>query len=313
LPPAKLSGFYYAIATGEYLRNGSYYIRERSQRLSDLLAETVENAGGSILYDTSVEEVILENSAVAAVALSDGKLLPARAVACNGSALTLFEKMLPRHSVPDSYLQRLKSYKPSISSFIVWLGLNNSLEGKVPGFSTSLASHHSPEVCYEKALKGDIENVSYSVCVYDNLFEGYSKPGTATLMIMTLCGYEPWQRFEIDYMAGRKQAYRVKKQRWTDTLIRRAEQDLIPGLRSMIEVQESATPLTNWRYTGNTHGAIYGFEQSMDNAYMNRIKNKTPIEGLYLCGAWGYPGGGYAGVLRSGQITFQLMMEDWGG
>ena len=41
LPPAKLSAFYYAIATGEYLKNGSCYIKDRSQRLSDLLAETI--------------------------------------------------------------------------------------------------------------------------------------------------------------------------------------------------------------------------------------------------------------------------------
>ncbi|MGD9290745.1 MAG: hypothetical protein PVG74_24215, partial [Desulfobacterales bacterium] len=82
---------------------------------------------------------------------------------------------------------------------------------------------------------------------------------------------------------------------------------------NMIEVKEAATPLTNWRYTGNTAGAIYGFEQSMDNAYMNRIKNKTPINGLYLASAWGDPGGGYAGVYRGGQSAFLALMKDWGG
>ncbi len=80
----------------------------------------------------------------------------------------------------------------------------------------------------------------------------------------------------------------------------------------MIAVTEAATPLTNWRYTRNDEGAIYGFEQSMENAYMNRISNRTPIKGLYIASAWGYPGGGYAGVLRGGQRAFQEMMQDWG-
>lgn len=120
------------------------------------------------------------------------------------------------------------------------------------------------------------------------------------LIIIALGGYEPWRRFESDYRSGRKRAYRAEKARWIETLIRRAERDLIPGLQEMIEVREAATPLTNWRYTGNTEGAIYGFEQSMQNAYMNRISNRTPIKGLYLNGAWGNPGGGYAGVLPSG-------------
>ena len=81
----------------------------------------------------------------------------------------------------------------------------------------------------------------------------------------------------------------------------------------MIEVQVSATPLTNWRFTRNTEGAIYGFEQSVENAYVKRIDNRTPIKGLYLASAWCNPGGGFSGVLLSGQMAFRKMMEDWGG
>jgi hypothetical protein len=55
------------------------------------------------------------------------------------------------------------------------------------------------------------------------------------------------------------------------------------------------------------------FEQSMENAYMTRLSNETPIKGLYLAGAWGKPGGGYPEVLRSGQLTFEKLMESWGG
>jgi phytoene dehydrogenase-like protein len=312
LPPSKLSGFYYALATGEYLKNGSYYIKDRSQRLSDLLAESIESAGGTIIYDTSVERVLLDRQAVAGVVLSDERVLPARAVVCNASALTLFERLLPQEAVPAGYLNKLKSYRPSISCFLVWLGLNRSITDLVPGYSTAVTSGDSPEKDYERGISGDIENVSYSVCAYDHLYPGYSAPGTSTLMIITLCGYEPWRQFEADYQKGDKQAYHAQKTRWAETLIRRAEHDLIPGLAGMIDVQEAATPLTNRRYTGNTEGAIYGFEQSMENAYMNRISNRTPIQGLYLAGAWGDPGGGYAGVLRSGQRTFEMMMREWG-
>ena len=312
LPPSKLSGFYYAMATGEYLKNGSYYIKDRSQRLSELLAETIEASGGQLIFDTAVEKVDVERGAVSGVTLSDGRSLTARAVVCNGSARTLVEKMLPRESLPDGYLAKLRSYRPSISCFLVWLGLNRSILDVVPGYSTAIGGGQSAEAAYELGLKGDIDNVPYSVCVYDHLYEGYSAPGTSTLMMIALVGYEPWRRFASDYRNGRKQGYNAEKERWAKTLIRRAEKDLIPGLEEMIEVREAATPLTNWRYTGNTEGAIYGFEQSMDNAYMNRISNRTPIEGLYLAGAWGNPGGGYAGVLRSGMMTFEMMMRDWG-
>ncbi|HOS98296.1 MAG TPA: hypothetical protein PLU54_11645, partial [Deltaproteobacteria bacterium] len=74
-----------------------------------------------------------------------------------------------------------------------------------------------------------------------------------------------------------------------------------------------STPLTNRQFTGNTRGAIYGLEQSMDNSYMTRIDNRTPIDGFCLASAWGNPGGGFTGALMSGQLTFLQMMEDWAG
>jgi prolycopene isomerase len=220
--------------------------------------------------------------------------------------------MIDNDSIPPDYMKRLNGYQPSISSFIVWLGLNKELRGKIKGFSTHISSGLSPDESYQAQMKGEIEKCSFGVSLYDNVFEGYSKPGTSSVMLLALSGYEPWQRFESDYRAGRKQAYKKEKDRWVNTLITRAEEQMIPGLSYMIEVKEAATPLTNWKYTKNPKGAIYGFSQSMDNAYMNRIENRTPIKGLYLASAWGNPGGGYSGVIRAGQDAFQKMMEDWG-
>ena len=312
LPPSKLSGFYYANATGSYLRNGSYYIKQRSQDLSDAMVESIESQGGRVLFDTQVQKIVLNNGAVQGIEMDDGKTLPARAVVSNASALSTFEQMLPANAVSADYRAKLNSYKPSISSFLVWLGVNQELKDKIKAFSTHVSSGHNPEADYQACMQGDIEQASFSVCVYDNIFDGYSSPGTSTLQLLVLSGYEPWRKFESDYKDGNKTHYNLEKQRWARILIERAEREVIPGLSAMIEVQESATPLTNWRYTGNTAGAIYGFEQSMDNAFMNRIENKTPVKGLYLASAWGNPGGGYAGAFRAGQSAFQALMEDWG-
>jgi len=312
LPPSKLSGFYFAVATGEYLKNGSFYIKPNSQALSNALVEVIEASGGKMLYETKAEKILVKNGAVQGVVLSNGKVLPARAVASNASALTTFTEMLPREWVPADYLTKLQGYRPSISCFLVWLGLNRELRGKIKGYGIHVSSGQGSEADYQSYLKGEVEQGSFGVALYNNLFEGYSRPGTSNLMLLFLCGYEPWRKFEADYRAGRKEAYYKEKARWTDILIKRTEEKVIPGLSSMIEVKEAATPLTNWRFTGNTQGAIYGFEQSMENAFMNRIDNRTPIKGLYLSSAWGSPGGGYAGVLRTGEATFQKMMEDWG-
>jgi len=41
----------------------------------------------------------------------------------------------------------------------------------------------------------------------------YSPAGKNTLSIMTLQGYEPWMKYEADYFAVQKDAYRAEKNR----------------------------------------------------------------------------------------------------
>jgi prolycopene isomerase len=150
------------------------------------------------------------------------------------------------------------------------------------------------------------------VTVFNNAFSDYSAPGTSVVSLTFLCGYAPFKPFEADYFSGKKDSYRNEKERLASILIERTEALLIPQLSQMIEVMEIGTPLTNIRYTGNPKGAVYGYEQSMRNSFMNRIKNKTPIKGLYLAGAWGEPGGGFTGVMGSGRSTALSILRKWG-
>jgi prolycopene isomerase len=312
LPPSKVSGLYYAAAKGDSLRNGTYYVKPRSRDLSHALAEIIENSGGQILKNTRAETICMKKGAVTGVMVNEGKVLPARAVVCNANVFNVFKRMLPQEAVPEDYLKNLETYRPSLSTFIVWLGLSREVSGQIKACGIQALSRQGPEADYQACLRGEVEKIPFRVSAYDNIYEGYSRPGTSTLRILCLSGYEPWRKFEADYRAGSKKEYYKEKTRWAKCLIRRAE-EVVPGLSSMIEVQVAATPLTNWRFTRNTQGAIYGFEQSVENAYIKRIDNRTPIKGLYLASAWCNPGGGFSGVLLSGQMAFRKMMEDWGG
>ena len=191
---------------------------------------------------TEATQILLKDGAVSGVRTAWGEVFPARAVVSNASAPTTFRDMLPPDAVAQEYLQKLSSYRPSISCFIVWLGLNRDLRGEVPWYSTAVGSGQGAEADYLSCLKGEVEKRSFGVTLYDTLYQGYSSPGTSTLKIICLSGYEPWRRFEADYRAGNKAAYQREKDRWTDTLIRRTEERLIPGLSSMIEVKEAGDP-----------------------------------------------------------------------
>ena len=319
LPPSKLSGFLYAIATASFMRFGGYYGKRRSQDLSYALMEAIEEAGGKVWLETEGVGITMKDGAVSGVKLNDGRTIKAKAVISNASVppttRMLPEEMVSTHASGKArkYLDKLNTYRPSLSTFIVWLGLDQEIRDKVKGYEIFIEPHYDPEESYQGCLACDPKRTGIGVTIYDNAYPGYSAPGTSTVSIVTLSGYEPWRRFEADYFAGRKQAYQEEKERITEELINLAEKWVISGLRSMIEVKEAATPLTNLRYTKNPEGAIYGYEQSLDNTYMNRIKNTTPFEGLYLASAWGGAGGGYQPCLEAGLKAYRALIKDWGG
>ncbi|MFO8071946.1 MAG: NAD(P)/FAD-dependent oxidoreductase [Polyangia bacterium] len=313
LPPERLSGFYFSVATGQYVNNGAYCVAPRSRALTDALAGAVEKHGGRILLGKRVELIVVEDAAVAGVELSSGDALPAGAVLSGASGPETFDELLPPGVLPRKYRSRLARCRPSISTFVVWLGLDGDVRDRISTYENFLFSSYDHDETYEAHLNADPHRACLAVTVFDNAFQGYSRPGTSTVGIMFLCGYEPWRRFEDDYFAGRKQAYDSEKARLARILIDRAEQHLIPGLSKMIEVMEVATPLTNRRFTGNAGGAVFGYEQSLQNAFIRRLPNRTPLKGLYLASAWGFPGGGLTGAMGSGLRAFENLRQDFGG
>ena len=303
LEPSKINALFYAIATGEYLVHGGQYYKTRSQDLSDTLARAVEDNGGQIVYDTLVERILFDDKTnmISGVQDSNKKIYPARAVIANCSVPALFGKMVPGKYIPENYKKKLKKYKPSLSSFVVWLGLNRSID-HIKDYEISIRQDNNKNALYNQT---DLAKSDIGITIYDNLFNGYSAPGKSTISIITLSDYKPWEKFEKDYFNDNKDAYNKEKHRIAQSFIKKVEETLIPGLGNMIDVMEIGTPLTNIYYTGNPKGAIYGFDRDMKH-----LNVTTPIKGLYLAGAWA-SGGGYTPVMMSGRKAAKSLLKDF--
>ncbi|GAB6039153.1 FAD-dependent oxidoreductase [Fundidesulfovibrio butyratiphilus] len=309
LPPSKLSAYYYLMPTGEYIEYGGDYIKGTSQALSDALADSITAAGGEVLTQTPVSAILMENGRAVGVKTVDGTIYRADAVVCNAAAPQLFASLMPQGSMPKQELDRVAGYQNSLSSFVVWLGLTQDISKTFPYGHASYSVGTDCEAAYDAMLACDYAACGFGLMAYDNIVPGFSPKGRFSLSIISMSGYEPWRRFEADYLAGNKAAYHKEKQRQTDLLIRMAEKRAIPGLTNMIAMRDSATPLTNLRFTRNPGGAIYGYDQTVNNSFMNRMPNDTGVPGLTLASAWGNPGGGYGGVLLGGKQAFKDVAE----
>jgi prolycopene isomerase len=312
LPPSKLASYYYAMPTIGYLQEGGYYPRGKSQKMSDAFVQFIEGRGGKVMLSTKVEEVLVKDHAAYGVRTAEGKEFTGRVVISNANAHDTFHSMMKQEDHLKEYLARMDQFSVSLSSFQVFLGLKKDLVGEVGITDTEIfcTTEYDPEAEFEAALEAEVEG-GFGLTLYDNLYEGYSPEGKNTVSIIALQGYDHWKKYEADYFKGKKKAYRKEKERMADILIDQVEGTLLHGLRDAIEVTEIGTPLTNVRYTGNYRGAIYGFDQTLNNSGPSRLGHQTPIENLYLAGAWTQPGHGYSAVIYSGLQCFGEIMQKW--
>jgi len=313
LPPSTLASIYYALPTIGYLQEGGYYPVGKSQKISDALVKFIEDRGGKVMLRTHVDEILVKDHSAYGVKTADGQEFSGKVVVSNANAYDTFHTMMDEGDYLKDYLERMDTFSVSLSSFQVFLGLKKDLVGQLGIKDTEVfyETGYDIEAGYQAQLKAEMENTGFGLTLYDNLYKGYSPEGKNTLNIIILQGYDFWKKFEADYFQGRKKAYRKEKERMADILIDKAEETLLPGLRKTIEVIEIGTPLTNVRYTKNYRGAIYGWDQTLDNSVPRRLPHKTPINNLYLSGAWTNPGGGYGAVIPSGLECFAEIMKEW--
>ncbi|MCU0452993.1 MAG: NAD(P)/FAD-dependent oxidoreductase [Bacteroidetes bacterium] len=312
LPPSRLSCFYYALPFLGYLMGGGYYPKGRSQDISDAFVRFIEAHGGQVLLNTAATGILMKGEAAVGVATTQGEFT-SKVVVSNADAHQTFLRLLPELELTRSYVARWKDYSVSLSCFQVFLGLNEEIVQR-SGITDSeifLETTYDPDEAYGCMLNADVERVGLGVSLYDNISSSYSPAGKNTVNILALQGFGPWEKFEKDYRAGNKSAYRKEKERMAGILIDRVEDRLLPGLSKAIVVKEIGTPLTNMRYTGHHRGAIYGWDQTVNNSGNTRVGHATPVKNLYLAGAWSRPGHGYGAVIPSGLECFGEIMREW--
>ena len=316
LPPSRLSPFYYAMPLMGYLAGGGYYPAGTSQKISDALAGLIRRHGGDVRLGTRVEKILTRDHAAYGVRTSGGEEFRSRAVISNASAIDTLTRMLDEGEYLKDTVARMDTLSVSFSTLLVWLGLKTDLVRKV-GIKDSEIFYfpdYDLEAAYEGALAGGLPaDPFFGLTLYDNVSPGCSPPGKNTVNIIAMQGYDYWKKYENDYFSGNKAAYDREKLRLADILINQVEKKFLPGLRGAIEVKEVATPLTNLRYTLNPRGAIYGWNQTVDNSGQRRFPQKTPIRNLYLAGAWTFPGHGYSACIPSGLACFSQVVSDWKG
>jgi prolycopene isomerase len=303
LPPSRLNAYAFIAMLITYLKWGAAFPIGRSHAFTSAMAKAFEDLGGEIRYNALVNRILVQNGRVCGVELLNGDTYLCEAVISNVNPICTTMKMLPSDVVPDSYKKEI--YAPEIgpSGFSVYIGLNASY--KELGFTTHETFINETDDlnnAFETFTK--IEPPKYMVAAcYNHIYEDISPPGTTQLVLTTLQMGKLWQSVSPD------QYFKIKDY-IADKMVDLVEKILCPDVRSYIEVAETATPLTYYRYSKNLEGAIYGYTQDLMNGPTLRLKSRGSIPGLYQCGAWTNIGGGFSSSVLSGRIAAGMYLRD---
>lgn len=288
-PPSSLPFQDFALTFFAYVQFKPWHIRGGSQALSSAILDAFIEAGGEVLFNTGVERVFTENGRVSGVQLDTGEQISAPEVISNASPHATFAML---GLTPDSVAHDMRTRMIGMSAFVLHMGLDATAAEL--GFTAATTFVNRDADDERTFASWRTLEPTRAICMsnYDVNPIGFSPPDTCHVSLVTLQSASAWDGIAPQDYARTKFAY-------ADTMIELAEQ-VVPGIRDVIEEVDVATPMTMMRYLGQPDGAIYGYRQSATDSWLFRSRDlQDQVPGLSFAGAWeGF--GGFQPTLESG-------------
>lgn len=290
VPPNEASAISAIFMLKMFVIDGAFYPKGGAQELTDAFVAKFKANGGKLLVSADVKKILVEGNRAKGVILASGDTYYSNFVIsnidCKKTFLDLLDTDIARSDMTIS--DKLHRFKPSPSSFALYLGLNDNVKlGGKNGWY----------------YKGYDINKNFKDVLYIHIPTNYDSSVVSRKGQQILILYTPFLN-----NAEKITDWKAEKDRLTRWYLNRLE-ELFPGMLRNIVSQEAATPKTFERYTNNSGGALYGWSQIPEQVYLNSFPQITPIKGLYLAGHWTFPGGGVVTVALSGMNAARLVMK----
>ncbi|MEP6568626.1 MAG: NAD(P)/FAD-dependent oxidoreductase [Acidobacteriota bacterium] len=283
----------HAIAPAAFVKGGM-------GALTQALASAARNAGVEIRTGARVEKIEAAADRASQVVLKSGEEVPARAIVSGADPRTTFLKMVDPVALDPSFLLRIQNYRATGVSAKINLALSGlpaftGCDGADARTKLSGRIHIGPDIDYlerafDAAKYGDYSQKPYMDITIPSLLDPSLAPAGAHVMSVYV-QYAPYKLKEGDWQSRREE--------FADTVVDVLSSH-VPNLKELIVARQVITPLDLEETYGLSGGHIHHGEQSLDQFFAFRpligwAQYRTPIKGLYLCGAGTHPGGGITG------------------
>ncbi|HLW84100.1 MAG TPA: NAD(P)/FAD-dependent oxidoreductase [Candidatus Sulfotelmatobacter sp.] len=313
-PGTAIGLLFHLLSGGEHELQGFYgHVMGGMGSITQALAAAGRKLGVEIHTSSPVARIDVRNGRARAVILEDGTELRSRVILSNADPKRTFLGLVAAGDLPTDFrsaIHGIKMQGPCAKVNMV-LAEEPRFTGTSPQatplertFYTLVPSLEFAERCYDIAKFGEIPEELWVDCVVSsNADDSLAPPGKHILTCFVQ--YVPYHLREGNWDD--------KRELLGDRVVRKIG-EYAPNVPRSIVARQVLTPLDLERTYGLTEGNIFHGDLRLEQLFFMRpvpgwSQYRTPIDGLYLCGAGAHPGGGVTGA--PGRNAAHQALRDW--
>lgn len=309
--PSKLQAVFFQAMWNSYHNNGYYYLKGGSASFTNAMADVILQNGGAIMLNSLATKIVIDNGRAVQVQTENDGCYDARYVVSNANAPDTLLNMVGEQHLPADYTAKLKNMEICVPTTLqIYMGVDQDYRDAFNGTHELMINEtYDQDQNYAYVYDADPTQTPFIIANYSVVDPTVAPEGKNVLVMATYLPMEwedtwRWNQGYAPYLSFKESVAQV----YIDRM-----EAYLPGLGDHIEVLEIGTPVTNYAFTLNPLGSIYGWRNIPSQATILRLKQQTPIDNLILAGAWTFPGGGQATVIGSGCTAADMVLEKEAG
>ena len=270
--------------------------------ISQAMEKEARARGVEITTGAEVAAVRVKDGRVSGVVLANGDEIDARAVAAGVNPKLLYLKLVEPQALDSEFRSRIERWKCASGSFRMNVAL-----AELPDFTCAPGKnampHHSsgiimaPSLAYMERAYFDARTGGFSrepiveMLIPSTVDTSLAPPGKHVASLFC-------QHFDPNLPDGK--SWDDVKESAADAIVETVSR-YAPNFKSSILARSILSPLDLEREFGMTGGDIFHGALTLDQLFSARpvlgyADYRSPVRGLYLCGAGAHPGGGVTGA-----------------
>ncbi|HWY13616.1 MAG TPA: NAD(P)/FAD-dependent oxidoreductase [Rhizomicrobium sp.] len=281
--------------------------------ITEAMAAACRGVGVEIHTGSEVREIIVEQGRASGVVTAAGKAFRSRAIVSNLNPKLLFGALVDPALLPADFLERMSRYRCGSGTFRMNVAL-----AALPRFSClpEAGDHLTAGIVMAPSL-------AYMDRAFnDARAHGWSKAPIVEMLIPSVVddslapeGKHVASLFcqHVAPLLSDGSSWDAHKEDVADLMIDTVER-YAPGFKASVIARQSLSPLDLERVFGLVGGDIMHGTLSLDQLFSARPvlghgNYRSPVPGLYMCGAGTHPGGGVSGI--PGHNAAREILKDW--